>query len=55
MHPNLRIAVVGAGAIGCTLVARLVSAGHNVKLLARGETLACVRRDGISLDRKSVV
>lgn len=49
MPPNLRIAVVGAGAIGCTLVARLVGAGHNVKLLARGETLACVRREGISL------
>ncbi|MDE1169125.1 MAG: 2-dehydropantoate 2-reductase [Pseudomonas sp.] len=49
MTPTLRIAIVGAGAIGCTLAARLVGSGQPVKLLARGDTLATLKRDGIRL------
>jgi 2-dehydropantoate 2-reductase len=45
----LRIGIAGAGAIGCTLAARLAVSGHKVKVLARGETLAVIRRDGIHL------
>ncbi|MDQ5898223.1 MAG: 2-dehydropantoate 2-reductase, partial [Pseudomonadota bacterium] len=30
-----RLLVAGAGAIGCTLAARLAAAGHAVELLAR--------------------
>lgn len=45
----LRICIAGAGAIGCTLAVRLSIAGQTVKILARGDTLATVRRDGIHL------
>lgn len=49
-HPVFRICVAGAGAIGCTLAARLVASGQPVSVLARGETLATIRRDGIVLN-----
>lgn len=45
----LRICIAGAGAIGCTLAARLAASGQAVKVLARGETLATLQRDGIHL------
>ena len=45
----LRIGIAGAGAIGCTLAARLAGNGHTVNVLARGETLTAIRRDGIHL------
>ncbi|WP_298198204.1 2-dehydropantoate 2-reductase [Novosphingobium sp.] len=46
----MRIAIVGAGAIGTWLGARIAAAGHEVSVLARGETLAAVGRDGLRLD-----
>lgn len=49
-HPVLRICIAGAGAIGCTLAALLVESGQQVSVLARGETLSAIRRDGIVLD-----
>lgn len=49
-HPVLRICIAGAGAIGCTLAARLVESGQQVCVLARGETLATIARDGIVLN-----
>ncbi|SDU89440.1 ketopantoate reductase family protein [Pseudomonas mucidolens] len=45
----LRIGIAGAGAIGCTLAARLAGRGHTVNVLARGETLSAIHRDGIHL------
>lgn len=44
-----RFLVAGAGAIGCTLAARLAEAGHEVTVLARGRTLGALQRDGIHL------
>lgn len=44
-----RICIVGAGAIGCTLAARLGTAGHAVSVLARGATLAALREHGVVL------
>ena len=44
-----RIGIAGAGAIGCTLAARLAGSGRAVSLLARGATLAALRRDGVRL------
>ena len=44
-----RIAVVGAGAIGGWVAARLALAGEPVSLLARGETLEAVRSGGLRL------
>lgn len=48
--PIRRIAVAGAGAIGCTLAARLASAGQAVSLLARGAALTAIAREGLRLD-----
>lgn len=42
-----RIGIVGAGAIGGYVAARLASAGHAVTLLARGATLEAVRTHGL--------
>ncbi|WP_035572624.1 ketopantoate reductase family protein [Halomonas halocynthiae] len=46
---SLRIAIVGAGAIGTTVAVLLASAGHQVSVLARGETLLAMRRSGAQL------
>jgi 2-dehydropantoate 2-reductase len=46
----MRIAVVGLGAVGGLLAARLAQAGHDVAALARGETLEKVRAHGLRLD-----
>jgi len=43
----MRIAVVGAGAIGTWLGAALARAGHEVALIARGPHLEALRRDGV--------
>lgn len=45
----LRVCIAGAGAIGCTLAARLVESGQPVSLLARGKTLTALRDNGIQL------
>ncbi len=42
-----RIGIVGAGAVGGHLAARLAIAGHTVTLLARGDTLQAVRAQGL--------
>jgi 2-dehydropantoate 2-reductase len=43
----MRVAIVGAGSIGLWLGAALDRAGHDVALLARGDSLAGLRRSGI--------
>lgn len=45
----LRITIAGAGAIGCTLAVRLALSGTRVNLLARGKTLAHIRKHGVCL------
>lgn len=44
---TLSLAVLGAGSIGQTLALRLDSAGHRVTLIARGERLKQLQRDGV--------
>jgi 2-dehydropantoate 2-reductase len=44
----MRTLVVGAGAVGGYFGARLVQAGHEVTLSARGETCSALRRDGFT-------
>ena len=41
--------MVGAGAIGGMLAARLSADGHDVSVIARGEHLEAIRRDGLRL------
>lgn len=45
----MRVAVLGAGAVGGTLAALLARAGHEVEVTARGEHLDAIRRDGLRL------
>lgn len=45
----MRVCIVGAGAIGGLLGARLALAGETVSVLARGENLAAIRSDGLVL------
>ncbi|WP_119153809.1 2-dehydropantoate 2-reductase [Caldimonas tepidiphila] len=45
----MRIAIVGLGAVGGLMAARLAAAGRPVSALARGETLRVVREQGLRL------
>ena len=46
----MRIAVVGAGAIGAYVGAALTRGGADVHVVARGENLAAIKRDGIRVN-----
>jgi 2-dehydropantoate 2-reductase len=46
----VRILIVGAGAIGCLLAARLCGAGHEVAVVARGAHLEAMRARGLALE-----
>ena len=45
----MKIAIIGAGAIGGLVGARLALAGENVTFLVRGANLEAIRRDGMTL------
>lgn len=45
----MKICVIGAGAIGGLLAARLARAGEHVSVVARGATLAALRDNGLTL------
>lgn len=45
----MRIAVIGAGGIGCYYGAKLVNARHEVTFVARGEHLTAMQADGLSV------
>ena len=45
----MRIAVLGAGSIGCLIAAKLVEAGHDVLVHARGEHGAILAISGLKL------
>lgn len=45
----MRIAVIGAGAVGGAIAAMLARAGHDVEVTARGAHLDSIRSDGIRL------
>ena len=47
--PNPSITIVGAGAIGGLVAARLAHAGVAVNVLARGAQLEAIRRDGLTV------
>lgn len=49
-NPNPSITIVGAGAIGGWIAAKLAIAGERVSVLARGDTLSLVRAEGLLLD-----
>lgn len=45
----MRFVIYGAGAVGGTIGGRLFEAGHDVTLVARGEHLAVLQREGLTL------
>ena len=45
----MKICIVGAGAVGGVLGAKLAAAGHTVSLVARGDHLAAIRAGGLGL------
>jgi len=49
----MKIAVMGAGAVGCYYGGMLARAGHDVVLIGRPQHVEAVLRDGLLLDAKS--
>ncbi len=49
----MKIAVMGAGAVGCYYGGMLARAGHEVVLIGRPQHVAAMRRDGLLLDTQS--
>jgi 2-dehydropantoate 2-reductase len=49
----MKIAVMGAGAVGCYYGGMLARAGHAVTLIGRPQHVEAVRRDGLLLDTQS--
>ena len=47
---QLKIAVMGAGSVGCYYGGRLARAGHPVALVGRPPHVAAMRRDGLLLE-----
>ena len=46
---NARVGIIGAGAIGGWVAAKLALGGSRVSILARGETHDAIKRDGLIL------
>jgi 2-dehydropantoate 2-reductase len=51
--PPLKIAVMGAGAVGCYFGGMLARAGHHVTLIARPQHVEAIGRDGLRMETKS--
>ena len=49
----MKVAVMGAGAVGCYFGAMLARAGHAVTLIGRPQHVEAVNRRGLYLDSKS--
>jgi 2-dehydropantoate 2-reductase len=49
----MKVAVMGAGAVGCYYGGMLARAGHEVVLIARPQHVEAIRRDGLRLDTQS--
>ena len=53
MSRALRIAILGAGAIGCYYGTRLLNAGHKVVFIARGVHLQAIQENGLVMHHPS--
>jgi 2-dehydropantoate 2-reductase len=49
----MKIAVLGAGAVGCYYGGLLARAGHEVTLIGRPQHVEAIRRDGLDMDTRS--
>jgi len=50
---RLKVAVMGAGAVGCYFGGMLARAGHDVMLIARPQHVEAILRDGLHMDTKT--
>ena len=48
----MKIAVMGAGAVGCYYGGMLARSGHDVTLIGRAQHVEAVRRGGLLLETK---
>lgn len=53
LENNLKIAVMGAGSVGCYFGGMLARAGHAVTLVARPQHVEAIHRDGLRLDTRT--
>jgi 2-dehydropantoate 2-reductase len=53
MNESLKVAVMGAGAVGCYFGGMLARAGHDVTLIARPQHVESIRRDGLRMETKA--
>jgi 2-dehydropantoate 2-reductase len=53
MEHRMKIAVMGAGAVGCYYGGMLARAGHSVVLIGRAAHVEAIRRDGLRLETRS--
>lgn len=51
--PPMKLTILGAGAMGCLIGGLLQRAGHEVSFVARGNQLAALRKDGLTLESGS--
>ena len=52
MTQSLKVAVMGAGAVGCYFGGMLARAGHEVVLVARPQHVAAIERDGLRMETR---
>ncbi|MHB1200668.1 MAG: ketopantoate reductase family protein [Polaromonas sp.] len=52
-HSSLKVAVMGAGAVGCYFGGMLARAGHEVTLIARPQHVEAIARGGLRLETTS--
>ena len=53
MTQPLKVAVMGAGAVGCYFGGMLARAGHDVTLIARPQHVEAIERDGLHMQAKT--
>lgn len=53
MTQSLKVAVMGAGAVGCYYGGMLARAGHKVVLIARPQHVDAITRDGLRMETRS--
>ncbi len=51
--PSLKVAVMGAGAVGCYFGGMLARAGHAVTFIARPQHVEAIRRDGLRMETRT--
>jgi 2-dehydropantoate 2-reductase len=52
-HSSLKVAVMGAGAVGCYYGGMLARAGHEVMLIARPRHVQAIARDGLRMETRT--